>query len=82
MRGNPLLERRSSADGDNEPRARSPLINGEACPAQYGPTPSGPATPSGKNFHNAGGRVNSVFNVGHAFQPAARIYPSTHGREP
>jgi|GEM_PF-3940754 len=41
MQGNPLLERRYSAHGDNEPRTGVTFINGEASPAQYGPTPSG-----------------------------------------
>ncbi len=37
-----FLQKRSSADSDNKPQARSTLINGEASPAQFGPTPSGP----------------------------------------
>gem|GEM_PF-4671530 len=44
--GNPLLERRRSAHGDNELKVCAVLINDEVSPALAGPTPSGPAPPA------------------------------------
>ena len=49
-------QKRSSADGENEPRAESTLIKEEASPALYGPTPSGPH-PFRQKIHIFG-RVN------------------------